>query len=100
VHDIAAPQGRVLGCCWQAPPPLHAPVFPQGPLLGQRPCGSVVPEPTFAQVPSPLTLQAWQVGQLEALQQAASTQLPLTHWSLAVQAPPSAFFATQLPLAQ
>ena len=100
LHDIAAPQGSVLGCCWQAPLPLHAPVFPHGPVFGQRPCGSVVPDPTFAHVPSPFTPQDWQVGQLEEPQQTPSMQLPVTHWSAAPQEVPIGFFGVQLPLAQ
>ena len=69
----------MVGACVQAPAPLHVPVLPQGGLAGQRPCGSVVPFATAAQVPLPLTLHAWQVGQLALPQHVPSTQLPLMH---------------------
>ena len=44
-----------------------------------------------AQVPLPLTLHAWQAGQLELPQQTPSTQFPVLHWLAAVQATPFAF---------
>jgi hypothetical protein len=96
-HETAVPQVTFVGCCWQAPVPLQAPVLPQTPLFGQRACGSRVPEPTLAQVPMPFTLHAWQVGQLADPQQTLSVQLPLTHWLPAVQAVPPARLGTQLP---
>ena len=83
--------------CWQAPPPLHTPVFPQGGLAGQRLCGSAVFSATFAQVPMPLMLQAWQVGHPAVVQQTPSVQLPLPHSLLPTQVAPFPFFATQLP---
>jgi hypothetical protein len=86
----------VFACCWQAPAPSQAPVLPHVVLVGQRPCGSPIVDGTFAHVPRPFMPQDWQVGQLEVMQQAPSTQLPLTHWLLPVQAPPSPFLATQL----
>ena len=99
MHEIAAPQASVFGCCAQAPLPLQAPVLPQGPLLAQRPCGSVT-APTNEHVPAGLRLQAWQVGQLPVPQQTPSVQEPLTHWLPAVQPEPRAFLATQLVPAQ
>jgi hypothetical protein len=93
----AAPHESVLDCCWQLPLPSQAPVLPQGPLFGQRPCGSVVPDPTFAHVPIPFSPHDWQVGQLEGVQQAPSTQLPLTHSLPPPQEAPGFFLATQLP---
>jgi hypothetical protein len=100
VHDMALPHATVVGCCWQAPVPLQAPVLPHGGAAVQRACGSVVPDGTLPQVPGPvrpLALHTWQVGQLETAQQTPSTQLPLTHWLTAPQAAPFTFFATQLP---
>jgi hypothetical protein len=70
----------VVGCCWQAPLPLQAPVLPQVPLAVQRLCGSATVLATLAQAPRlPATLQAWQSGQLALPQQTPSTQLPLLH---------------------
>jgi hypothetical protein len=69
----------VLGAFWQAPPAAQSPVFPQGGAAAQRPCGSVVPAPTFVQVPLPEALQTWQVPQAEAVQQTPSVQLPEVH---------------------
>src|SRR4051794_3128933 len=99
MHETGDPHGSVLGCCAQAPFPSHAPVLPHAVLLGQRPWGSAT-VPTKAHEPAGLTLQAWQVGQLPALQQTPSVQEPLTHWLPAVQPTPSAFLATQLGTAQ
>ena len=87
----------VVGCCVHAPPPLQTPVLPHSLFGAQRPCGSPTPEPTFAQVPKPFRLQAWQVEQLPVLQQTPSTQLPLVHWLPLPQATPSPLFSTQLP---
>jgi hypothetical protein len=95
MHEAVAPHASVVGCCAHAPLPLHAPVLPQGPVLRQRPCGSVT-APTNEHVPAGLRLQAWQVGQLPALQQTPSVQEPLAHWLAAVQTTPSAFLGTQL----
>jgi hypothetical protein len=97
VHASTAPHGAVLGCCWQAPLPLQTPVFPHGGLAAQRPCGSAVLSATFAQVPMPLMLHAWQAGQLAVVQQTPSVQLPLPHSLLPPQVAPFPFFATQLP---
>src|SRR3954470_9020495 len=95
MHETGAPQDSVFGCCAQAPLPLQAPVLPQALLLGQRPCGSVT-VPTNEQVPAGLRLQAWQVGQLPALQQTPSVQKPLTHWLPALQPAPGPCLETQL----
>jgi len=81
----------------QAPPPSQAPVLPHGGLAVQRACGSALPAPTLPQVPLPLTLQDWQVGQLGLEQQTPSTQLPVPHSLPAAQLVPGAFLATQLP---
>jgi hypothetical protein len=89
----------VFGCWAQAPLPSQAPVLPQAPVLEQRPCGSVT-APTNEHVPAGLRLQAWQVGQLPALQQTPSVQEPLAHWLPAVQPAPRAFLGTQLVPAQ
>ena len=82
---------------WQAPL-LQRPVFPQVVVTGQPPCGSGMPFCTAVQVPTPLTLQAWQVGQLAVVQQTPSVQLFVPHSWLEVQASPGAFLARQLPL--
>jgi hypothetical protein len=94
----AAPHWTELDACWQAPPPSQAPVFPQVPLLGQRPCGSAPLARTLAQVPGlPATLQALQVAQLAALQQTPSVQWPVPHsWSLP-QLVPGPLLDRQLP---
>jgi hypothetical protein len=99
-HEDAMPHVTDVGCCVQAPPPLQAPVLPHSPLGAQRPCGSLVPEPTLAQVPAALMLHAWQVEQPFVLQQTPSMQLLLMHWLPAPQVEPSARFATQLPGAE
>jgi hypothetical protein len=88
----------VVCCCVQAPPPLQTPVLPHSPFGAQRPCGSLVPEPTLEQVPKPFRLHAWQVEQAFVLQQTPSTQLPLAHWLLPPHATPSPLLSTQLPL--
>ena len=89
----AVPQETVVPPSWQCPAPSQAPVFPQGGLAAQRPCGSVVPDPTLAQVPAlPVTLHDWQVPQELEAQQTPSTQLSLVKQSLvAVQDWPSRF---------
>jgi hypothetical protein len=74
--------------CWQPPAPLQAPVFPQGGAAGHWPAGAVVPVGMNAQLPIPLTLQAWQVPQAELPQQTPSVQKPVRHWLAAVQAWP------------
>jgi hypothetical protein len=48
----------------------------------------VVPAGRGAQLPSPLTLQAWQVGQVALPQQTPFVQAPLMHWTAWVQACP------------
>jgi hypothetical protein len=89
----------VVGCCWQAPPPLQAPVLPQVPPGVHRACGSVTLLATFAQAPRlPETLQAMQVPQLLLAQQTPSTQKLLPHSWLERQATPFAFTGRQLPL--
>ena len=47
----------------------------------------------------PLEPQVWQVGQAETLQQNPFVQLPVVHWSPAVQLPVDCC-ATQVPLLQ
>jgi hypothetical protein len=88
----------LVGCCWQAPPPLQAPVLPQVPFAPQRACGSVTLIGTLAQLPRlPETLQAMQVPQAGLEQQTPSTQLPLPHSWLAKQATPIPLTGRQLP---
>jgi hypothetical protein len=99
LHD-GLPHWTVLGCCWQAPLPLQAPVLPQVPLAPQRVCGSVMLLGTLAQVPRlPATLQAMQVAQALLPQQTPSTQKPLPHSWLERQPTPLALTGRQLPLA-
>ena len=81
----------------QAPATSQVPVFPQVPPAAQRAWGSEIPLPTFAQVPRPFRLQAWQVPQEAVVQQTPSTQLPLPHSWAAAQSAPLPFCATQLP---
>jgi hypothetical protein len=95
--QVALPQTTVAAAWVQAPAPLQAPVLPQVPLAAQRACGSVTPLPTFAQVPRPFRLQAWQVPQAVEAQQTPSTQAPLLHSWLEPQAVPFPFCARQLP---
>jgi hypothetical protein len=78
MHDSGRPHGVDADPCVQAPA-VQVPVLPQGGLGVQRPCGSG-PLATGAQVPPPLMLQAWHVGQLPVVQQTPSRQLPLEHW--------------------
>jgi hypothetical protein len=74
------------------------PVLPQVPLALQRACGSVTVLATLAHAPAlPVTLQAWQVGQLAVPQQTPSTQFPLPHSWLEKQATPVAFTGRQAP---
>jgi hypothetical protein len=75
LHETEAPQGVVGSCCWQLPF-THRPVLPHEPVFEHRPYGSTVgvDTPTFEQVPAPLRLQAWQVGQLPVVQQTPSVQ--------------------------
>jgi hypothetical protein len=83
----------------QAPLPLQVPVLPQVPLAAQRPCGSLAVLARLAQAPAlPVTLQAWQVGQLALLQQTPSTQFPLPHSWFDRQATPGDLTGRQLPL--
>jgi hypothetical protein len=54
--------------------------------------------PTAAQVPAlPVTLQAWQVGQVAVPQQTPSRQLPEEHSWAAKQATPFDLTGTQAP---
>ena len=97
LHDAAA-QLTLLAASVQAPPPLQVPVLPQVPLALQRACGSVTVLATLAQVPAlPVTLHAWQVGQLAVPQQTPSTQFPLPHSWLEKQATPLALTGTHAP---
>ena len=59
-----------------------------------------MPSGTLAQVPLLLTLQDWQDGQLDVVQQTPSVQLPLMHWLAPPHAAPGPFLATQLVPAQ
>jgi hypothetical protein len=53
------------------------------------------------QVPTlPATSQAAHRPSQAVLQQTPSTQLPLPHWSAALQLPPGFFFGVQTPAAQ
>ena len=88
----------------QVPPVAQVPVLPHAPLGGQRPCGSAAPAPTKVQVPAlPVTLQAWQRGQAEAvlLQQTPSTHrgAAAPHWLSALQPAPIWPRLRQTPLA-
>ena len=77
---VAAAQLTVVAASVHAPLPSQAPVLPQVPLAPQRLCGSVTVLATLAQAPAlPVTLQAWQSGQLALPQQTPSTQFPLLH---------------------
>lgn len=72
MHDIAVPHGTVEAVCWQAPPPLQAPVLPHGADadVGHCPGGAAAPLAMFAHMPRlPRMLQAWHVGQLALPQQ-------------------------------
>jgi hypothetical protein len=57
----------------------------------------MVPSVTFAQVPAPLTLQDWQAGQLDVMQQTPSTQLPRVHSWFELQPTLSPFLGMQDP---
>ena len=61
--QLAVPQATLVAACVQAPPPLQVPVLPQVPLPPHWPDGAGVPAEIGAQLPRPLTLQAWQVPQ-------------------------------------
>ena len=99
LHDGPA-HWTLAGCSWHAPPPLQKPVWPQVPPVpaAQRACGSATLTGTLLQRPArPETLQAWQVGQLEAPQQTPSVQKPLVHSWFAVQATPFTLVKRQVP---
>ncbi len=83
--QVAAAQLTVVAAWVQAPAPLQVPVFPQVPFAAHCPEGAVVPAASGAQLPAPLTLQAWQVPQLPLPQQTPSVQNPLMHWLAALQ---------------
>ena len=71
-HDCA-PHDTVVAASWQAPAPLHAPVFPQGGLAVHR--LSALPSGVNAQLPALVpTLHDWQSEQELVLQQTPSTQ--------------------------
>ncbi len=93
-HD-ADPQLTVLGCCAQAPLPLHWPVLPHVPFAAHS--ESDVPAATFAHVPA--LLHALQAPQLPTLQQTPSVQKPLPHWLADEHCMPSPVWLMQvLPL--
>jgi hypothetical protein len=83
--QVAAAQLTVAGASAQPPEPLQAPVLPQVPLDRHCPAGAVVPAGIGAQLPSPFTLQAWQVPQGPLPQQTPSVQKPLMHWAALAQ---------------
>jgi hypothetical protein len=95
-EQLDAVQTVLLDVCWQAPL-THVPVLPQVPFGLQPPWGSRLPSVTAAQVPRPLTLQAWQVPQLLALQQTPSVHMPLLHSWFAPQVPLAALSVAQTP---
>ncbi len=76
----AAAQVTDVAICVQAPKPLQLPVLPHVPLAPHWPDGAAVPAVNGAQLPVPLTLQAWQVPQGPVPQQTPSVQNPLMHW--------------------
>ena len=91
-------QVTLVAACWQAPPPLQAPVLPQVPLAGHPLCGSATLLGTLVQAPAlPLMLQTLQAGQLALPQQTPSTQKPLVHSSAVRQATPFDLRSRQLP---
>ena len=83
--QLAAPQATLVEVCVQALAPLQVPVLPQVPLAAHWPAGAVVPDGIAAQLPRPLTLQAWQVPQGPEPQQTPSVQKPLMHWLAVAQ---------------
>jgi hypothetical protein len=94
----AAPHEVDEAACVQAPAPLQVPVLPQVVPVGQPPWRSPPPAGMFAHVPAlPVTLQAWQVGQLGLPQQTPSTQLPLVHSLPPPQVAPAALRARHDP---
>lgn len=83
--QLAVPHDTVVGCFWQPPVPLQAPVLPQGALaeVAHCPAGAASPAAMFVHVPAlPLTLQDWQVPQAADAQQTPSTQLKPDRQSL------------------
>lgn len=100
LHASGRPQASPLANCVQAPLPLQIPpTLPQGGLAGQRPCGSLRPPVTLAQMPLAVP-HVWQVPHELVKQQIPSTQLPLVHWLVAVHEAPFPPFATQVPALQ
>ena len=94
----AKAQLTLLAAWVQAPLPLQVPMLPQVVPAAQRPCGSVAVLARLAQPPAlPVTLHAWQVGQLALPQQTPSTQFPLPHSWLEKQATPIALTGRQAP---
>jgi hypothetical protein len=94
----ALPHWTDAEACWQAPP-TQRPVLPQVVETAQPPCGSALRFGTVAQVPAPLTLQAWQVPQAAEVQQTPSVQWPVPHSWSAPQLAPADLRTTQLPFA-
>jgi hypothetical protein len=90
--QVAVPHDTPVPACWQPPRPLQVPVLPQG-GFGAQPVGAGVLIGRLAQFPAlPVTLQAWQSGQLLVLQQTPSTQvLPVRQSLVLLQAWPSRF---------
>src|SRR4029077_3584600 len=85
--DVSA--GQVAGAHWvpaayfsQPPAPLHLPSLPHAvaPPSMQTPFGSVMPAPTFAQVPTlPIRLQDLQDPAQRLAQQTPCSQCPERH---------------------
>jgi hypothetical protein len=69
-HD-AMPHETLVPPCSHAPVALQLPVFPQGGLAGQPPCGSGAPACTLAQEP---VAHVWHRPHDEAAQHTPSTQ--------------------------
>jgi hypothetical protein len=96
--QLAGAQLTLVAACVHAPAPLQVPVLAQVVVIPQRAWGSATPLVTGAQVPLPLTLQAWQVPQAVVEQHTPSTQeLPPAHSWDVPQLTPRVFWATQLP---
>ena len=82
--QVGPEHGKPAAWSWHAPAPLQLPVLPHGGIGAQSLWGSEV-LPTGAQVPAPLTLQAWQVPQPAVEQQTPSVQKSSLKQSLVVE---------------